>query len=319
MDGLRQTWSKMAISVPAFIRNIQWKRLIADPFPFLLAWVLGALLTIVLPRRHWKEQKQEYYDSVGYAVEYEQAQRQNNQNNNNQNNNNQNNNNQNNNSYYQSYMSSCSWWDFSCRKRVAKYAYLYENNGGNNGNNRDNQVQVPNWYTFMGGTLEEDRHEREREGMSSSEASGTLRFVYAWTLALFVILVLYGAIAIARQHTLNTIRWCLLLFANVALLIMLLCVQGVIETDGRAMEDSIYGWYGQLGVLMVYSCFAYLIFSFVAAIAISVRIIWVARSAKAASAAAPSKEDISEFTRPKVSVTGSTKESNAYHEYKDLA
>jgi hypothetical protein len=296
--------------------NFEWKRLIADPFPFLFVWVLGGLLCIVIPRRTWKAQKDEYYESYGYYVEYTQVNRQN------YNNHNSNNKQNGYTSYYQSVKASCSWWDFSCRERVAKYSELFQTNDNDN----YNDDQVPNWYRFMGGVTEEDRQAREQAGMQamSSDPFGTIRFVYAWTLVLFVVLVLYGLVAVSRQHNLNTVRWCLFQSANVALLVMLLCVQGVIETDDQAMHGSIYGWHGQLAVLLVYSCFAYLIFSLVAAIAISIRMCRLARTTAAAAASDEQEEVTSEsprHTKASVTFTGRTvtQESSPYHQYKDLA
>lgn len=45
-----------------------------------------------------------------------------------------------------------------------------------------------------------------------------------------------------------------------ALLLMILMPQGIISTEERDLEDSVYGWYGQMGVLMVYFSSAQLLF-----------------------------------------------------------
>ena len=118
------------------------KKMIADPWPFVAAWILGGVLTLLIPVIHWNRKKQEYYDSYGYQVEYENAQRAYEEANNGDNNNN--------NNYYQS---NCSWWQWQCKKKA--YYYQQQNQDGDG----EDEIQVPNWYLFIGGQTEEQRRQ----------------------------------------------------------------------------------------------------------------------------------------------------------------
>jgi hypothetical protein len=42
---------------------------------------------------------------------------------------------------------------------------------------------------------------------------------------------------------------------------MMLLAQGVINTENRQIEESVYGWYGQKSVLLVYTNYAISLFS----------------------------------------------------------
>ncbi len=70
---LEQQQSFSIMPMPSM--NFDFKKLLADPWPFMTAWIIGGILTIWIPVRKWKRASQEYYDSYGYAVEYENQQR----------------------------------------------------------------------------------------------------------------------------------------------------------------------------------------------------------------------------------------------------
>ena len=200
--------------------KVSGKQLIADPWPFVASWVVTGLLAIFIPVIHWNRKKNEYYRYMGYQVEYEQAQRGYEEANNEQNNN-----------YY---YSNCSWWQWKCRKN-AYYQAQYNENGGGSG---DGQVNVPNWYLFIGGKTEEQR--REMEEMGSTGASGAIKFVYWWTLIMFVGIVGYGLFVLAKRRDISGLRIALFLFAQFVLMSLLMTGQGLIETDGRAMEGKLW-------------------------------------------------------------------------------
>jgi hypothetical protein len=153
--------------------NFDFKKLLADPWPFMTAWIIGGILTIWIPVRKWKRASQEYYDSYGYAVEYENQQRAYEEQQNGNNNNNNNNNN-----YYN--YPNCHWWQYKCR--MTQFQYRQNRDGNNNNDDGEYQLQYPGWWVFLGGKTEEDRRWAEEQGMDVTESgsSGALKFVYAW-------------------------------------------------------------------------------------------------------------------------------------------
>lgn len=133
------------------------------------------------------------------------------------------------------------------------------------------------WYIFLGGESEEMRRQREeagRDGIVSDEPTGALRFVYAWTIILFIGLMSYGIFVMSQRRSPLGLLVSLLMFAQFSLLNMLMIPQGVISTEGRDMEDSIYGWYGQMGVLLVYTNFWMMMYSVIFATAFGARMVW---------------------------------------------
>ena len=144
-------------------------------------------------------------------------------------------------------------------------------------NGNGDQINLPMWYIFLGGESEEMRRQREemnRDGMGAEESTGALRFVYAWTIVLFIGLMSYGVFVISQRRSPLGLIVSLLMFAQFALLNMLMISQGVISTEGREMEDSVYGWYGQMGVLLVYTNFWMMLYSLLFAGAFGVRMVW---------------------------------------------
>ena len=229
--------------------------------PWALSWVVSGLLTIFVPIITWNVQKGAYYDAYGYAVEAEDQERyyEEQQNDGDDNNNNNNNNNGN---YYQIYKE-CSWINFACRKRQYMYATMDDNNeDGNNG-----QV-LPNWYIFLGGGDNSEQMQRWKEDNTGERAEGQastpggLKFVYAWTIIMFLALWGYGAFALAKKRDVSTLVMLLGISASLGLMNAIMAAQGVISSDDGDMEDSYYGWYGQIGVLMAYTDFWIMLFSF---------------------------------------------------------
>jgi hypothetical protein len=221
--------------------------LLGDPWPFLAAWIVAAVLTVVVPVARWNDQRQKYYRYAGYAVEYENAQRAYEEANRQDNNGN--------NYYYPS----CNWWQWKCKQRQQYYR-----DGG------DDQIYLPSWYLGIGGQTEYDRRQAE-EGGEADRASAAVRFVCVWSLIMFLGVVAYGAHVLVRRRPTVGVRVALLLYAQFALLQLLLLGQGVLETEGRALENSAYGWYGQLGVLMAYRDMWYLFYAALFSVAFAVR------------------------------------------------
>lgn len=146
----------------------------------------------------------------------------------------------------------CKWWQTKCRQQRMYYMSM---------NGDQNQIRFPNWYATIGGKLEEEGREREERGESPDEASGALKFIYTWTMIVFISMLVFGAVTIFQKKPVTPLIVVMLIIGQFALLQLILLGQGVIATEGREMEDSYYGWYGQLPVLMVYTDWGYFLFS----------------------------------------------------------
>lgn len=299
---MREGWNDKVIpsvrSLSYNIRTYNYSQFLYDPYPFLLVWIVGAILAIILPRHYWNQDKMDYYNSYGYQVEYDNAQRQYEEAQKNNNNNGDDaNNNENNYNSIQQYQN-CKWYQWACRKKhkeiidnYNKYQYYYNtynnngNNNGNNGNSRDDeaQVTVPKWYRYIGGTFsgDEDREQeaiwgdnRERENdmsMYGNVETGVIEFIYAWVIIMFVCIVLHGCIVLIRNRPTNGIRLSTFMFIQFLFLIILIIGQGVIKTDERDLENNVYGFYGQLSILLLYTCCGFFIFCIILHIALHIR------------------------------------------------
>jgi hypothetical protein len=253
--------------------NFDFKKLLADPWPFMTAWIIGGILTIWIPVRKWKRASQEYYDSYGYAVEYENQQRAYEEQQNGNNNNNNNNNN-----YYN--YPNCHWWQYKCR--MTQFQYRQNRDGNNNNDDGEYQLQYPGWWVFLGGKTEEDQRWAEEQGMDVTESgsSGALKFVYAWSIIMFCSILFYGGYVLVKQRPVGPLLIMLFMFLQFSILSMVLLCQGVLLTDERDLEDSVYGWFGQIGVLMVYTDYAYLWFTFVFSVSFLARAFWKRQAQK---------------------------------------
>jgi hypothetical protein len=250
---------------------------LADPWPFMAVWVIGGILSIVVPVLKWNANKQDYYDSYGYAVEYEQQQRAYEEQ--------QNGGNNNNNNYY--YYPQCHWWQYKCRVKAFNYR---QNADGNNNDNGEYQLQYPGWFIFFGGETEEDQRWKEEQG-EFGESSGASKFVYAWSIVMFVTIILYGCFVLYTKRAVGPIVIMLCMFLQFSIMAMILLCQGVIDTDERDLEDTIYGFFGQMGVLMVYSFYSYLWFSVIFTIAFVARAFWERHKKRNGAEAEANKED----------------------------
>ena len=222
-------------------------RLVTNPVPLILAWWLGGMLTIFIPRSKWNYNKNGYYQAYGRYVEIEQQQRAYEQQGQQQQG-----------GYYANNKQwgdlGCSWYQFQCRKNqyalqqqyYANYEYAaQQQNGGGEQNN--NRFRTPNWYQFLGGiNEEEDRAMREEMGIDSDVANGPVKFVYAWSIVLFLALLVFGTYVMLKKKNIGYLAFSLATTIQYSLLMLLLIPQGVITTDDRDMEESVYGWYGQV-------------------------------------------------------------------------
>lgn len=236
-----------------------------DPWPFMAAWVIGGILSITIPVLKWNSGKQDYYDSYGYAVEYEQQQRAYEEG--------QNGNDNNNNNYYN--YPDCHWWQYKCRLSQFNYRQNADGNNNNNNNNGEYSLQYPGWYIFFGGTTEEDQRWKEEQGnYGDAGSSGAIKFVYAWSMVMFAAILFYGGFVLVKKRAVGPLLIMLIMFFQFAIMGMVLLCQGVLLTDERDLEDSVYGWWGQTGVLMMYTNTAYCWFTFIFAVVFLARAFW---------------------------------------------
>jgi hypothetical protein len=223
--------------------------------PWTASWIATSILAILIPVIIWSSQRGSYYKSYGYALELEEKKRQYYEN---RDGNGNNRNNNNNNNYY-SYYKECSWFNWPCRKRQYYFATMEDRNRGQqDGNYRQD---LPGWYIFLGGAEHSEDMMRWKEqntgirASSSAGSSGGVKFVYVMTLLLFSALVVYGALTLGKKQPVLNLEAFLVVAATVALMNLVITAQGVISSDDRDMEDSYYGWYGQMGVLVAYTNF----------------------------------------------------------------
>ena len=224
--------------------------------PWTLSWLVSSFAAVIIPVIVWSTKRAAYYNRVGYALEAEEKQRQYYQNQE------QNNNNNANGNYYSTYKE-CGWWNWACKKRQYYYATMQENNNG------EYREQLPGWYIVFGGVddsdemrrwKEENTGQRAEEGQQRSE--GGMKFVYALTLIMFVALVAYGVLTIGKRQSRGNLMVFLAVTCFVAFTNLIMAANGAISNDDRDLENSYYGWYGQMGVLLVYTDFWIMLFSF---------------------------------------------------------
>jgi len=226
--------------------------------PWTISWLVSGAFAIFLPLIIWSSNKSSYYSTYGSTKEaedyYEQRQeyykeqqeyyeQQ-----------------QNGNNYYQeqTYYKDCSWFNWACRKSQWYYA-TYDDNGGD----EDSQT-LPGWFVFLGGDTEEmQRWKEENTGVRASSSSAGLSFVYFLTLLLYIALLGYGAVTIGMKQPVTNLVMLLGLTTIIGFMNLIMNAQGVISSDDKDLEDSYYGWYGQMGVLLVYTNFWMMLFSLV--------------------------------------------------------
>merc|ERR1712228_273607 len=100
-------------------------------------------------------------------------------------------------------------------------------------------------------------------GGMTSDSEGSIKFVYSWTLVMFFALIFFGFRVLHKEKDRVGLIALLILYINFLLLNLLTVVNGVIETEARKMEESVYGWSGQWGVLVAYTDFWFLLHSFI--------------------------------------------------------
>jgi len=225
----------------------------ASPLPFIILWWIGGALTVVVPAIKWSVAKKKYYNSYGRYAQANQG------------------------NYWggqyddgRSYaVFNCKWWQYKCREEEMNYLQTRQNQDGQQ---QGVPFMTPSWYSFVGGQYDTDSHDREMMGMELNHNSGALQFVFAWSIILFVGMLIFGTFIFWRKRSVAGLAVIMALMTQYALLLLVLLPQGVITTDNRELEETPYGWYGQLSILMVYFYFAQCIFSIVFAVLIMLKL-----------------------------------------------
>lgn len=238
--------------------------------PWMISWLVAGLVAIFVPVIAWSGERGKYFNYYGKAIQqqdyyeqqqeyYEQQQEYYEQQ---QNGNYYNGNNNDNNNNGQYAFKQCSWINWGCKKRQYNLA-MYYGDGGNG----DNVVQqLPYWYIYLGGETEDmqrwnEENMGERAQRMSNNSNPTMNFAYFLTIVLFLGLLALGAKSIA-QKDIPLLAVTLVIAIVVAFMNLLMAASTLARDDERDQEDSYYGWYGQMGVLMVYTDFWIMLFSF---------------------------------------------------------
>lgn len=210
----------------------------------LACWILSSLLAVIVPVSKWTRERNQYYQYMGRYHEYEWKQRQYEE--------------MQNGNWNNNMASMCSWWNFKCRQRVAKYQYYMQmqQGNGNNNNNRQGNIMgmLPGWYTFFGGTVQAEGEGREAE-MNVNTSSGAMKFVYSWNIIMFIGMTIFGYRTLANGKDRMGLIVALLIYAQFSLMNLITLTQGTIATNDRFFENSVYGWFGQWSVLVAYTDF----------------------------------------------------------------
>ncbi|GKZ00575.1 hypothetical protein MPSEU_001009700 [Mayamaea pseudoterrestris] len=233
-------------------------------FGLCIVWTVAGIAAIAIPRIKWSSNANTYYNTYGRDIQYENEQRQYERQ--------QDKGDDDANNEY-NYLPNCSWYQWKCRKQM--YYYFQ-----NNGNQDENAVILPTWYKFLGGQSaggEEMRRYQEENGLTSADDTpAAVSFVHGYTMFVFIAVLLYGGYVFLNGEAYSGLVVSMAVLSQFLLMIIVLLPQGVIQSDDRDIENSIYGWYGQTAVLMVYQDFAYILFclSFIGVLAIIKLIIW---------------------------------------------
>jgi len=163
----------------------------------------------------------------------------------------------------QTFYQKCWGIDWFCRRRQYYYATY-----GPYGNRANDQQQAPLWYIFLGGKTERMQQWEEQNGHerhANAFVYGGLGWAYLLTLGLFFALLAYGVSIFKKEGSIAELRAVVVATAVIAFMNMIMSV-GLISTDDDDLNDYYFGWYGQMGVLMVYTNFWIMFFAIAFAI-----------------------------------------------------
>merc|ERR1719223_2272816 len=242
------------------IKSIDWSDVKQNIL--LLAWTISGILALSIPLIQWSVKKNEYYSAVGYEVEYEQQQRyyeeQQEQYYKQQQQyyNNYNNDDYGYNGYYgyHHYYKSCEWWNLLCHRQQRKYAQLYMANSNDNG---EYEFEVPGWFMVLSGQSTEEMRRWEeantdvRQEDEDVKPTGGEIAVATYMFLIYVSILGYGVYTLHTRKSRSLLQWSLIFLVQL-IVVNIFLLPSLIGVDDRMWDDSIYGWYGQIGVLMAF-------------------------------------------------------------------
>lgn len=244
------------------VRSIEWSSVKRNTI--LVAWMVCGLAAFLAPIIQWTAHKQSFYRAQGYMIEYENNQRQYEEQQNQMNNNQYQYGNE---SQYGSQYKECGWWNIACQRQQMRYAQYYMGNNDRNENEAQNyNQQIPSWFVFLSGGQSEElmRWKEENTGVrnemdeTSPTVGETIAAVYMF-LVFFFVLVL-GARTFYKSRPFTAVKWGLGFIINM-IVVNFLLLSSLISNEDRMWDESIYGFYGQVGVLMAYFDFWVMIFA----------------------------------------------------------
>lgn len=235
------------------VKSIKWSDVKRNTI--LMAWMLTGIAVFLAPIIQWTIHKNKYYKAAGQYIEYEQQQEEQNGNDDA--------------SDYAAYYKDCGWWNVVCQRQQMKYAdyYMGDNNQGQDENGNYNyQFSIPTWFVILsGGNSEEMRRWKEentgvRDDQDEVAPTGGAIAVVVFMFLAFLFVLGLGFATFYKSKPLLTIKWSLAFMMQMCFINFLL-LPSLISNDDRMWDDSIYGWYGQIGVLMAFFDFYVLIFA----------------------------------------------------------
>jgi len=273
MDKVKQA----SANTIATIKSIDWSDVKQNIL--LLTWSLSGILAFSIPLIQWSIHKKEYYNAVGYQVEYENQQRyyeeqqeqyykqqqyyyqQQQQ---------KYYNGDDNYGYgyeygYQHYYKKCGWWNIVCRRQQQKYAQLYMGDENQN-DDGEYEFQIPGWFLFLSNQSTEEmrRWEEENTGVRQDDddvkKTGGEIVVMTYMFLIFVSVFGFGVYSLHKRTNRSMLKWSLLFLIQL-IIVNIFLLPSLIGIDDRMWDESIYGWYGQIGVLMAFFDLWVLIFA----------------------------------------------------------
>jgi hypothetical protein len=270
----------MISSIKDSFSSINWASVKTNKL--LIAWLVFGTAAVLVPPIQWQVQRAQFYGKYGKYVWYEEQQRQYEEA---YNQNNDDGNDDGNSASY--YYKDCSSWNWKCRAQQEKYAQQYYGDNNNNNNNNNNgydengnpvaDATIPTWFQLISGSngqseamsrwQEENtgvRQEEDDQDEGKATVGGIIVTLY---MALAVLAtVIYGANRLYKtglqklgRNGVKGLVVALVLVMNL-LFLNLMLAPSLVSVEDRMMEESVYGWYGQLGVLMLYIDFYGLLF-----------------------------------------------------------
>ncbi|GFH47433.1 hypothetical protein CTEN210_03908 [Chaetoceros tenuissimus] len=218
----------------------------------LTPWILMGVAAVFIPMIVWNTQSQQYYREYGMMRQYEEYYQQQKEGNN-----------ENNDNYY--IYRECSFFNIACKKNQYYYATAEERQRANE--DGDVLQTYPGWFILFGGYENTEAMQKWKaenasgaQNFNSDGRSSGMKVAYAINLLLFIVLLAYGAISIRNRKNLSQLVQYLLLAFVLTFANLIMAIESLVSLNEGRFEESMYGWYGQIVVLIVYTDFGMILF-----------------------------------------------------------